>query len=217
MYERFDAPVTALDCGAKCAEHNPHGIPFCCDICRAVPVAYHQEWDYLRRSTDLWHIWRGDECPEDPTDPQVLQEETPEHMLLLACKGPALCQRDYRAVSCRQFPFYPYITYDYRFVGLAWHWDFEPLCWVISHTGQVTEAYRQEFVDFYDKLFETWPLEMESYAILSDEMREHFENSRRRIPLLHRNGGFYLVSPGTDTMRKVPPDKFPRFQPYLDD
>jgi hypothetical protein len=69
FYDRFDVPVTALDCGAKCAPYNPTGKPFCCDICQAVPVAYQQEWDYLQDRTDLWHEWRGDECADDPVNP----------------------------------------------------------------------------------------------------------------------------------------------------
>ena len=47
-------------------------------------------------------------------------------MLLLACQGPAHCQRPFRALSCRQFPFFPYITADDRFIGLAYEWEFEP-------------------------------------------------------------------------------------------
>ena len=101
LYDRFYAPLMALDCGRMCAPHNPSGKPFCCDICHAVPAAHPAEWAYLQRSTDLWHIWRGDECSEDSGDPAVLQAETPEHMLLLACKGPAHCQRNFRLLSCR--------------------------------------------------------------------------------------------------------------------
>jgi hypothetical protein len=56
IYERFDTPITSIDCGAMCAPHNPSGKPFCCDICQAVPAAYHQEWEFLRQHTNLWHI-----------------------------------------------------------------------------------------------------------------------------------------------------------------
>src|SRR5512139_3717464 len=69
LYDYFDAPMVPLDCGTKCAVHNPSGKPFCCDICHAVPATYRQEWDYLQQNTDLWHAWRGDECPTDTTDP----------------------------------------------------------------------------------------------------------------------------------------------------
>jgi hypothetical protein len=214
LYERFDAPVTAFDCGKKCAPHNPSGKPFCCDICQAVPVAYHQEWEYLQARTDLWGEWRGDECPQDPGDPEALRAEIPGHMLALACKGPEHCQREFRALSCRQFPFFPYITSDDRFIGLAYEWEFEPVCWVISNLGAVTEAFRREFVRVYDELLAGWEDEFESYAGLSEEMREHFAAQRRRIPILHRNGGYYLLSPTSERLRRVSAERLRRFGVY---
>src|SRR5512138_1323610 len=91
IYNGFHSPIAEFDCGQKCAPHNPSGKPFCCDICHAVPAAYRQEWEYLQGSTDLWHEWRGDECPRDPPpdpgDPADLIANTPDHMQLLACKG----------------------------------------------------------------------------------------------------------------------------------
>lgn len=214
MYRRFNAPVTAFDCGTRCAPHNPTGKPFCCDICQAVPVAYHQEWDFLQKNTDLWHLWQGGECAADPSHPDELREETPEHMLLLACKGPAFCQREFRAISCRQFPFFPFITSDDRLIGLAYEWTFEPVCWVISNLWSVTETYRQEFISFYDDLLARWPDEYDSYAGLSDDMREHFQAQKRRIPILHRNGGYYLLSPASERLHRVSPEAFRRFGPY---
>jgi len=186
-----------------CAPHNPNGIPFCCDICQAVPAAYRQEWEYLRQHTDLWHGWRGDECPQDPGDPAGLRAEMPDHMLLLACQGPAHCQRQYRAVSCRQFPFFPYVTSRDRFIGLAYEWEFEAVCWVIHNLDAVSDAYRREFVRTYDELFARWEEDFEGYALLSAEMRQRFAEKKRRIPILHRNGGNYLLSPGSERLRRV--------------
>lgn len=214
LYDAFDTPVTDFDCGLKCAPFNPGGKPFCCDICHAVPVAYRQEWDYLRQHTDLWHDWRGDECPSDLTDPAQLHEETPEHLVLLACRGPAYCQRQYRSTSCRQFPFFPYVTEDYRFIGLAYEWEFESKCWVISHLGSVTDAYRREFVRFYDDIFCLWPDEFESYAALSEDMRAAFKEQKRRIPILHRNGGLYLLSPGNERLTLGSFASLRKFGPY---
>lgn len=214
LYDSFDAPVTTIDCGQMCALHNPNGKPFCCDICHAVPVASHQEWDYLRGNTDLWHPWRGDECSNDPCDKSELEAQTPDHLTLLACRGPAYCKRWFRALSCRQFPFFPYITADDRFIGLAYEWAFESVCWVISHLEAVTETYRREFVNLYDNLFDRWPDEYESYATCSEDMRAHFAAQRRRIPILHRNGGYYLLSLKSERLQRVSPDRFRRFGPY---
>jgi hypothetical protein len=135
-------------------------------------------------------------------------------MLLLACKGPAHCQREFRAVSCRQFPFFPYVTSDYRFIGLAYEWEFEPVCWVISNLGEVTETFRSEFVKVYDGLFATWQEEFESYAIRSEQMRAHFASLKRRIPILHRNGKYYLLSPESERLHRTSPDRLRRFGPY---
>jgi hypothetical protein len=213
LYDRFSTSITDLDCGEKCAPFNPNGKPFCCDICHAVPAVYRAEWDYLQKSTDLWHLWRGDECA-GPEDVARLQAETPEEMVLLACKGPAHCQRDYRALSCRQFPFFPYVTEDYRFLGLTYEWEFENQCWVVSNIGRVTQTYRAQFVELHDALFAQRQEIFDSYAIHSERMRAIFANQHRRIPLLHRNGGFYLVSPKSERLKRVPADRLPRFGPY---
>lgn len=214
LYDRFSTPVTEYDCGKFCAPHNPSGEPFCCDICQAVPAAYKLEWEYLKNMGDLWHIWRGNECPEDPTDPEELRSSTPEHMLLLACKGAAFCQRQFRALSCRQFPFFPYVTSDYRFLGLAYEWAFEKTCWVISSLSVVTDAYRREFIRAYDGLFADWQEEFDSYAVHSQEMRETFLSLKRRIPLLHRSGGYYLISPKSERLERVEAKRLPSFGPY---
>jgi len=213
LYDGFDNSVAALDCGQKCAPHNPSGKPFCCDICHAVPAAYQQEWEYLQPKTDLWHKWRGDECPAGP-EAQLLKAEAPEEMVLLACLGPQACQRPFRALACRQFPFFPYVTSDYRFVGLAYEWEFEPVCWVISNLGEVTEAYRREFIETHDRLFALEQEIFENYAYHSERMRDFFARERRRIPLLHRNGGFYLISPGSERMARVEAGRLPRFGFY---
>ena len=209
-YAHFNAPIVPLDCGQQCAPYNPNGKPFCCDICHAVPAAYHQEWEYLEPATDLWHPWRGDECAERPEDPTDLRADTPDSMLLLACLGPDHCQRDFRALSCRQFPFFPYVTEDYRFLGLAPEWEFFDTCWVLSHLGQVTPAYRREFVGIYDDLFSLMLDEMDGYAAKSEEMRAYFSEKKRRIPILHRNGGYYLLSPASERLARVAPEQFPR-------
>jgi hypothetical protein len=214
LYNEFDIPVVPLDCGEKCASHNPGGKPFCCDICHAVPSAYRQEWDYLRPNTDLWHVWRGDECHENPEDPNELDADIPDTMLWLACLGPLQCQRDFRSLCCRQFPFFPYITSDYGFLGLAYNWEFEEQCWVISNLGEVTEEYRKNFVQVYDKIFSQWPQQLYHYANRSGKMRDHYIDQKRSISLLHRDGGFFLIRPLNERIRSVEPIRLPKFGPY---
>jgi hypothetical protein len=215
LYDGFNSSIAELDCGKKCAPHNPSGKPFCCDICQAVPAAYKSEWNYLEHGTDLWHKWRGDECGEiEQKEVKRLRADTPKNMILLACLGPSQCRRDFRALSCRQFPFFPYVTSEYRFIGLAYEWRFEPVCWVISNLAQVTPRYREEFVRTYDRLFALFQEEFEQYAYHSEILRTEFIERKRRFPVLHRNGGYYLVSPGSERITRVEVDRLPRLGVY---
>ena len=217
LNEGFNPAIAEFDCGRKCAPYNPHGKPFCCDIFHAVPAAYKSEWNYLEQNTDLWHRWRGraEAAPETtPEEIARLRADTPTGMVLLACLGPSLCQREFRALSCRQFPFFPYVTSEYRFIGLAYEWQFEPVCWVISNLAAVTHKYRQEFVQTYDKLFALFQEEFEHYAYHSELLRAEFIQRKRRFPLLRRDGGYYLVSPGSERLARTEPDRLPRFGAY---
>lgn len=215
LYASFNSPIATLDCGKKCAPHNPNGKPFCCDICHAVPAAYKSEWKYLEPNTDLWHKWRGDECSDiTPTARARLKADTPKNMTLLACLGPDRCQRDFRALSCRQFPFFPYVSSNYRFLGLAYEWEFESKCWVISNLSHVTKTYRDEFVRIYDHLFALFQSEFDNYAYHSEKLRTAFLERRRRFPLLHRNGNIYLVSPVSERMQRIDPVKLLKFGFY---
>jgi hypothetical protein len=215
IYDGFNSPIAEFDCGKKCAPHNPSGKPFCCDICHAVPAAYKSEWNYLEPNTNLWHRWQGNEC-EDANAKEVarLKSETPKNMILLACLGPSQCQRDFRALSCRQFPFFPYVTSEYRFIGLAYEWEFESKCWVISNLSSVTQKYREEFIHTYDKLFALFQDEFDHYAYHSERMRAHFVKQKRRLPLLHRNGAYYLVSAGSERLQRTSVNGLPQFGFY---
>ena len=216
FYDRFNASITNIDCGEMCTPHNPNEIPFCCDICTAVPAGFITEWDYLREHTGLWHIWRGGECADDVSDPEELWNETPDHMLLMACKGAPFCEREYRAISCRQFPFFPYHTSEGKFLGLASEWTFEEKCWVLSNLDRVTDGYRREFISMYDTLLQL-PQEQESYMVLSSQMREYFIGKNRSIILLHRDGGFRKIDPQSESVQAIIVAELPKFGVYQQD
>jgi len=225
IYANFDSPITALDCGQKCAPHNSNKIPFCCDICHAVPAAYQSEWKMLKDATDLWRRYRGDECVSSQDTSERFgngpepdrhngEIDMPPGMIPLACLGPNRCERENRLLSCRQFPFFPYISSDYCFLGLAYDWEFESKCWLVSRLGLVTDKYREEFVRTYDQLFTLFQDELESYAIRSEEARTRFASIRRRVPIIHREGDFLLISPVNERAYPVAAEKLPRFGPY---
>lgn len=206
LYESFDAPLMEHDCGQRCAPDNPTGLPFCCDLRQAVPAAYPSEWAYLRARTGLWHPWQAEEsAPADGAGPDLacLRAETPDSMILLGCLGPARCDRRFRLLSCRQFPFIPYISSDGRFLGLAPDGNFLESCWVLRNPGEVSAEYRRQFMATFERLFSLFDGEFESYARRSAELRSQFASLGRRIPLLHRSGADYLVSPVSERTRRV--------------
>ena len=84
---------------------------------------------------------------------------------------------------------------------MSYEWEFEHQCWIISNLDQVSSVYRFEFINTFDELFNQWPEEMESYAIKSEEMRSNFLQRGQRIPILHRNGKNYLLSPKNERLR----------------
>lgn len=210
IYDRFRSPIATFDCGQKCAPYNENGVPFCCDPRHAVPTAYRAEWEYLRVNTDLWKEWDSG----SPKENERLQKQTPVGQVLIACKGAANCQRGFRSITCRAFPFFPYISSTDEFLGLSYYWDYEDRCWVISNLDIVTTEYRAEFISVYEELFNVYPEEYENFKNHSAYMRKLFLRRKRVIPLLHRNGGYYKLSPGSERMRKIQANVLPKFGPY---
>lgn len=207
LYASFNASIAELNCGDRCAPYNERGVPFCCDIRHAVPSAYDSEWEFLKSNTDLWHLFQTDN-----TDDFIeLASQTPQGHQLIACLGHQYCQREYRSVTCRAFPFFPYITPEGDFVGLSYYWEYEDRCWVINNLQGVTSNYRGEFIAAYDFLFDKLPRELSNYMQHSKIMRQIFARRQRAIPLLHRNGFSYKITPSNGRVRRVPAENFPKF------
>lgn len=210
IYARFHSPIGEVNCGERCAPYNEYGVPFCCDTRHCVPTAYQAEWHYLQSHTDLWRLWQVD----DLELMESLQTQTPEGQVLIVCQGHHNCQRHYRSITCRSFPFLPYITRQGEFIGLAYYWEYEDRCWVISNLQIVSLDYRREFIDTYDRLFAQMPDERQGFREFSTTMRRVFGRRRRAIPLLHRNGFAYKITPHNGRLRRVVVEKLPKFGDY---
>ncbi len=210
LYKGFDAPITAFDCGKKCAPYNEEGKPFCCDTRHAVPSVYEAEWIYLSEATDLWHAWEG----ETPKETERLQKQTPEGHCLVECKGHLLCQRGFRSLTCRSFPFFPYVDKAGNFLGLSYYWEYEDRCWVISNLGDVTAEYLGQFITTYEEIFRIHPQDFSNFQYHSMQMRKIFGRRHQAITLLHRNGNFYKITPRNGRLRKMDKLRLPKFGPY---
>jgi hypothetical protein len=210
LYARFDSPISSLDCGEHCAPYNERGVPFCCDTAHTIPSAYPDEWSHLQDHTGLWHLWEG----RDAAETSELRAQAPEGQVLIACLGYIHCQRPFRSIACRAFPFFPYITRQGVFIGLSYYWEYEDRCWVISNLAAVSAHYRAEFFAAFDQLFERMPEDRENFRHFSTSMRRVFGRRHRAIPLLHRNGFAYKITPRNGKLRRVPVDRLPKYGPY---
>jgi len=210
LYTGFDAPIAAFDCGDRCAPYNDNGVPFCCDSQVVIPSAYQAEWQYLKAHTDLWHPWQT----QDRALAEELKNQTPSDQALIECKGYQYCQRPYRSISCRAFPFFPYITEEGEFFGLAAYWEYREECWLISHLEIVTQTYIQAFMRTFQIIFERMPEDKAHFDEFSAYMRAFYENKRWQIPILTSDGLSYQVSPKKGKMRRVDIDQAPKFGVY---
>jgi hypothetical protein len=210
IFTNFDAPISVLDCGKKCAPYNEYGVPFCCDTHHALPMAYQSEWAYLESNTNLWHLYEAD----DPDETERLQAVIPDEQVLIECLGHKLCQRNFRSITCRTFPFFPYITLERAFIGLSYYWEYEERCWVINHLDVVSSNYSCQFIATYDRLFEHYPDELENFRFQSITMRRVFGRQKRTIPLLHRDGKSYVVTPRNGALEPIDPAQLPKYGPY---
>lgn len=208
IYAGFEAPISRYDCGRYCAPHN-NGVPVCCSTQHAIPVVFVEEWQYLNSRTDLWHLYE----PPGKHEQRML-DELSDDSRLVECKGFMHCERENRSLSCRTFPFFPYVTRENEFIGLAHYWYFEDRCWVVSNLQIVDRVFVDQFVATYDEVFERMPGEKEHFRGYSATMRRLFSRWKRAIPLLHRDGGYYKIAPKTGKLRRTTPDKFMRHGPY---
>ncbi len=68
----------------------------------------------LRSRSKLWSIYE----PTDAAGREIVRDMHKD-CRAVECKGPPFCERDNRSVSCRAFPFYPYMTKDDELIGLT--------------------------------------------------------------------------------------------------
>ena len=210
LYSSFPSPIATLDCGEKCSPHNEFGVPFCCDTRHAIPSAYQAEWEYLQSHTELWHLWQ----PPDPAEKERVQSQAAPGQVLIECLGHRLCQRHFRSMTCREFPFFPYITRQGDFIGLSYYREYADRCWVISNLSVVTSEYRQQFIDTYETLFAIYPQEKEHFRYHCGIVRRVFGRQHRSITLLHRDGKIYEVTPRNGRLQSVSIEELPKFGPY---
>ncbi len=210
LYGMFSVPITELDCGQKCGPYNDRGVPFCCDIQHTVPAALEAEWDFLEPRTDLWQLWEGSSSGEA----QELTAELQEGHVLLVCQGYQHCQRPFRTLSCRAFPFFPYLDQHGNLLGLSYYQDYREECWVISNLEAVTAQFTEEFNSGFRRLFEVYPRLKDGYQRYSGLIREQSRKAGERIVLLQPGPRFFLLDPISENLQEIEAGSLPAYDAY---
>lgn len=209
LYNGFAMPLCEIDCGIKCGPLNDYGVPICCDIHHVIPAAFDLEWSYLKDVTDLWQPWGSSE----PLD-QELGDELQDGQVLLQCKGYQECQRDFRTLTCRAFPFYPYLDSRGVFQGLAYYPEFRYGCWIISNLDVVSQAYKDAFQHVFQRVFDLYPDYYLNFSDYSRYEREKAAEENDKIVLLDFAGDVHLVDPETEKKYQVQFKELSAFGPY---
>ena len=209
IYRIFPHPLSNIDCGEKCGPFNEYGVPVCCDINLIVPSAYQAEWDYLKDKTDLWQPWSS----SNPVDAD-LEDDVQDGQVLLKCLGYQHCQRQFRTMTCRAFPFFPYLDGRGNFLGLVYFQEYEELCWIISNLSVVTSAYKADFQMAFERLFQQYPESKKSYSQYSSYLRKENISSDEKIILLDFEDNVLILDPDSEISYQVSYDDLDSFGPF---
>jgi hypothetical protein len=163
-----------------------------------------------KKKTDLWKPWRGKSDLED----QDLNNHLQDGQVLLECLGYQQCQRAFRSITCRAFPFFPYLSGAGDFIGLAYYRDFRDRCWIISNLDSVNQKYKQEFQKAYLRVFEEYPLSKESYLDYSSSVRSSTHIDGEQLVVMDFYGIVYFVDPLTEKMTKTKYDALDSYGPF---
>jgi hypothetical protein len=210
LYQLFSTPLTKIDCGQKCGPHNDYGVPVCCDIHQVVPSAYQEEWIYLESETNLWMLWDGSSTMEG----KELLRGLESGQVPLQCLGHQECQRQFRTITCRAFPFLPYFDLKGEFFGFSFYPDFQDRCWIISNLSRVTLEYKKEFLASFQEILKLYPMMRENYQDYSDYLRSIILSDGFDLIVLDFNDRVYRIDPTTGAPQETTYDDLPSFGPY---
>ena len=110
------------------------------------------------------------------------EEVDAEQSVFIECRGVAHCERENRSVSCRTFPYEPYFDNEENLLGLIYNRVLENKCYLVDRHRVVTKKFVDEFLRFFNRLFELLPAERELYMAQSRLYRQKM--SRRKKPLV---------------------------------
>lgn len=124
------------------------------------------------------------------------------------------CQRDFRTLTCRAFPFYPYLDNQGAFLGLATYPEFRFGCWILSNLEVVSQEYKLAFRWAFQQVFERYPDYRLNFIEYSQAERENAAEDGNKVLLLDFAGDAYQVDPRTEKKYPVQYKDLRAFGPF---
>ena len=175
IYNFFTAAVCDFDCGKLCAPDND-GLPACCINKIHEPIIFADELKWLRTRTDLWQ-----QRPALTKREKKEAEEIEDYIKYANCRGIAHCQRRFRSLTCRFFPFEPYFDEKDRFVGLTYLYRAEDSCPLIGNRKiKINQRYINQSIRVWREIMAVYPREMDLYIDESRKLRRQFKLQDRK-------------------------------------
>ena len=177
LYRGFTAPVTRINCGALCSKNN-NGTPVCCNNNLHVPILFADElrWHTTSKNS-LWHKRRSKTAFD-----KKQAAECADYIKYCHCNGAQKCRRSLRSLTCRFFPFEPYIAEDGTFVGITYLYRAGNDCPLVDNPAiDVTKAYVRQSIKIWRRIFDFFPDEFELYVEESRKLRRLFKKQNRII------------------------------------
>lgn len=182
LYQILKSPICDFDCGELCSKSN-NGVPICCETNVVIPVLYKAEYNYLCSKTELWKKFEPS-CDEGR---KIVEDCACDDMSAI-CKGYKHCERDYRSLVCRTFPFYPFIDETGVFVGLTYNYDFEGKCIIVGNYDIVSKVYIRELIEAWNYIFSLDEEEFEGHYNISREIEEKRKKQKKLLHILNIEG-----------------------------
>jgi hypothetical protein len=179
FYRLLSVRMIDFDCGRLCAPGNG-GIPYCCDNDGVVPILFHEEYAWRRKTGKFWK-----RMPPKNREIRKFIEESESYYVFSQCPGPGRCARSKRSFNCMTYPFEPHVNKDGEIVGLTFVNTDKDDCPLVGKSKKVfNPVYISNCITFWRELFELYPEEEELYIDESSKRERRAKRNGTRIPIL---------------------------------
>ena len=158
FYRMLSVQMTDFDCGKHCAPQN-NDVPYCCDREKVVPVLFKDEYECHRKKGAFWR-----KMPIQTKADKKLVQDTCSYNVFAVCPGVQNCHRPLRALSCRLFPFEPFLDDKGCVLGLVYQNGENACCSLMGKPQQVyKQTYIRNCVRVWQELINIFPEEKDMY------------------------------------------------------